>query len=226
MVCRRWHTTLDEVKDSPIWKQALMRKKSSLTSFLRSSLVQELHGAKTKLVALENAWNETDCSDNIKILENKLTFYRMPVAQSTDAIRGKCGYLNGLHYWTVIWHKPSYGSNAVVGVATAEENLHGTGYCGLLGSSCESWGWDISERVLRHDGKELVGYPVRYMEIKIGQRFGVTLDMDEGTLSFDLDGFPLGVAFRDLPPCQLFPAVSAVFGMTEVSLVYHGYIGS
>lgn len=212
--------SLDETEDSPVWKQAL--NKLSLTSFLQSKLIRELHGDKARLVALENAWNGADCSHNIQILENQLTFYRTPVAQSTDGIRGKCGYLYGQHYWTVVWHKPSYGSNAVIGVATAQESMHERGYCGLLGSSCESWGWDISQHILRHDGKELAGFPVQDVEIKIGQTFGVTLDMENRTISFDLEGVPLGVAFRGLPPCRLYPAVSAVFGKTEVSLVYHG----
>lgn len=60
------------------------------------------------------------------------------------------------------------------------------------------------------------------LQVKIGQSIGVTLDMDLKTLSFDLDGQYLGVAFTMLPPCQLFPAVSAVYGNSEISLVYCG----
>ena len=220
-VCKRWRDALDEARNSPVWKhQALISP--SLSAFLKSNLIQDLHGDKAKLVAFENAWNGEDCSHNIELLENRLTLHRNPVAQSTDGIRGKCGYLYGQHYWTVTWHKPSFGSNAVIGVATEQEVLHRKGYCGLLGSTAESWGWDISCRVLRYDGKEFAKYPGKDVEIKIGQTFGVLLDMDHKTLSFDLEGFPLGVAFRDLPPCRLYPAVSAVFGNSEISLVYRG----
>jgi F-box protein 45 len=59
-------------------------------------------------------------------------------------------------------------------------------------------------------------------QVKIGQTIGVTLDMDKKTLSFDLEGSYLGVAFVGLPPCRLYPAVSAVFGNSEISLVYYG----
>lgn len=60
------------------------------------------------------------------------------------------------------------------------------------------------------------------LQVKIGNTIGVTLDMDQKTLSFDLEGCYLGVAFTMLPPRQLFPAVSAVFGNSEISLVYYG----
>lgn len=219
-VCKRWHLALNEKEDSPVWKQML--SKPSLTSFLSSKAIKALLGDKAKAIALENAWNEDDCSPNIKILKNQLTLHRDPIAQSTDAIRGKCAYVCGQHYWTVEWHKPSFGSNAVLGVATVKESMHRKGYCALLGSTSESWGWDVSQRVLRHDGREFVKYPENEVEIKIGQTFGVTLDMDNRTLLFDLEGVPLGVAFRDLPPCPLYPAISAVFGNSEISLVYHG----
>ena len=46
--------------------------------------------------------------------------------------------------------------------------------------------------------------------------------MDRGTLAFDIDGCYLGVAFSGLPRQRLFPAVSAVYGNSEVSLLYHG----
>lgn len=60
------------------------------------------------------------------------------------------------------------------------------------------------------------------MQIKVGQQIGVTLDMTNRTVAFDLDGSYLGIAFTDLPQCKLYPAVSTVFGNSEISLVYHG----
>ena len=56
----------------------------------------------------------------------------------------------------------------------------------------------------------------------MGQTIGVTLDMDEKTLSFDLEGCFLGLAFTHLPPRKLYPAISAVYGNSEISLVYYG----
>lgn len=50
----------------------------------------------------------------------------------------------------------------------------------------------------------------------------VALDMDEGTLSFIVDGQYLGVAFRGLKGKKLYPIVSAVWGHCEISMKYIG----
>ena len=48
------------------------------------------------------------------------------------------------------------------------------------------------------------------------------LDMNNRTVAFDVDDSYLGIAFRDLPQCKLYPVVSTVYGHSEISLVYHG----
>lgn len=60
--------------------------------------------------------------------EDKLTFHRHPVAQSTDCIRGKVGLTKGLHVWEVFWSTRQRGTHAVVGVATQDAPLHSVGY--------------------------------------------------------------------------------------------------
>ena len=61
------------------------------------------------------------------------------------------------------------------------------------------------------------------LQVQIGQMIGVTLDMDSRTLSFDVEGKYLGIAFSDLPEGQcLYPAISAVYGHSEISLIYYG----
>ena len=122
-------------------------------------LIEELKSPEAKLAAYLCAWSETDHSKNIMLKENKLTLYREPVAQSTDGIRGKRGFSHGQHYWTVVWHGPNFGSNAMVGIATKQAALHGEGYCSLLGADSQSWGWDISRKVLQHGGKVTETYP-------------------------------------------------------------------
>lgn len=52
--------------------------------------------------------------------------------------------------------------------------------------------------------------------------FTVVLDMDEGTLSFVVDGQYLGVAFRGLKGRKLYPIVSAVWGHCEITMKYIG----
>ena len=155
MVCKKWQTLLDS--GSEVWKHALDNEVPE--SFLSDKLVQQLESPKSKLMAYLCAWSDSDRSNNIEIKSNMLTLHRKPVAQSTDAIRGKRGFSHGQHYWTIIWHGPSFGSNAVVGIATKKSPLHGEGYYSLLGSDSESWGWDLSKKWLQHGGEKLDNYP-------------------------------------------------------------------
>ena len=72
-----------------------------------------------KDVQVKNAWNQDDRSYNIFVKEDdKLTFHRHPVAQSTDCIRGKVGYERGLHLFEITWSTRQRGTHAVVGVST------------------------------------------------------------------------------------------------------------
>lgn len=178
---------------------------------------------------LRHAWNADDRSLNIFIKEDdKLTFHRHPVAQSTDCIRGRVGYTRGLHVWKIHWPARQRGTHAVVGVATSEAPLHSVGYTALVGSDCESWGWDLGRNRLYHDSKNrshssLPSYPC-FLEpeesFTLPDSLLVILDMDEGTLSFMVDGQYLGVAFRGLKGKKLYPVVSAVWGHCEITMKY------
>lgn len=152
---RRWRDILGT--RSYLWKQNLLAHTPD--KFHNDPLLQDLDTAKDKLIAYYCSWSEEDHSKNVYVMPNKLTVHRNPVAQSSDLIRGKKGFSNGLHYWTVVWHGPKFGSSAVVGVATKQADVIRKGYCPLLGIDRESWGWDLSERVLRHDGQSLGQYP-------------------------------------------------------------------
>lgn len=46
--------------------------------------------------------------------------------------------------------------------------------------------------------------------------------MDDGTLSFVVDGQYLGIAFRGLKGRKLYPVVSAVWGHCEITMKYIG----
>lgn len=93
--------------------------------------------------------------------DDKLTFHRHPVAQSTDCIRGRVGYTKGMHVWELFWSTRQRGTHAVVGVATAEAPLHSVGYQSLVGNNEQSWGWDLGRNKLLHDSKNNTGitYP-------------------------------------------------------------------
>lgn len=177
---------------------------------------------------LKHSWNSEDRSLNIFVKEeDKLTFHRHPVAQSTDCIRGKVGFTKGLHVWEVHWSTRQRGTHAVVGVATAEAPLHSVGYQSLVGSSDQSWGWDLGRNKLYHDSKNCSGitYPAILKSDEafiVPDKFLVALDMDEGTLSYIVDGQYLGVAFRGLRGKKLYPIISAVWGHCEITMRYIG----
>ncbi|KAK9888047.1 hypothetical protein WA026_000323 [Henosepilachna vigintioctopunctata] len=177
---------------------------------------------------LKHSWNQDDRSLNIFVKEDdKLTFHRHPVAQSTDCIRGKVGFTKGMHCWEVSWSTRERGTHAVVGVATKEAPLHSVGYQSLVGSTETSWGWDLGRNKLYHDSKNCPGltYPALLKPDEtfiVPDRFLVVLDMDEGTLSFVVDGQYLGVAFRGLKGRKLYPIVSAVWGHCEITMKYIG----
>jgi len=184
-----------------------------------------------KEIQLKHAWNPDDRSLNIFLKEEDggLTLHRHPVAQSTDAVRGRVGYTRGLHVWEIRWERRYRGTHAVVGVATTDASLHCTGYRSLVGSTPDSWGWDLCRNRLCHAGTTShdTVYPAAAVvasdvEYQAPETFLVVLDMDEGTLGFVADGRYLGVAFRRLKGRKLYPVVSAVWGHCEISIKYIG----
>ena len=185
--------------------------------------------AADKELQLKHSWNPDDRSLNIFLKDDDggLTLHRHPVAQSTDGVRGRVGYTRGLHVWEIRWERRYRGTHAVVGVATAAASIHCTGYRCLVGSTEDSWGWDLCRNRLcntgstRHDNV----YPNTHMDdsdYQAPETLLVVLDMDEGTLGFVADGRYLGVAFRGLKGRKLYPVVSAVWGHCEITMKYIG----
>ncbi|XP_050687192.1 uncharacterized protein LOC126980880 isoform X2 [Eriocheir sinensis] len=178
--------------------------------------------------SLKHAWNAEDRSLNIFVKDDKMTFHRHPVAQSTDCIRGRVGYTRGLHVWEIHWSTRQRGTHAVVGVATDEAPLHSQGYQSLVGSNDQSWGWDLGRNKLYHNAKQGnsgITYPSLLNNDEtfvVPDKFFVVLDMDEGTLAFVVEGQYLGVAFRGLKGKKLYPIVSAVWGHCEITIRYIG----
>jgi F-box protein 45 len=69
------------------------------------------------------------------------------------------GFSRGRHAWEVKWEGP-LGTVAVVGVATHDADLRTQGYIALLGKDEKSWGWNLVENVLLHNGDSLGNYPL------------------------------------------------------------------
>lgn len=177
---------------------------------------------------LAQSWNPADRSLNIFVKEeDRLTFHRHPVAQSTDCIRGKVGYSSGLHIFEMSWPLKQRGTHAVVGVATKEAPLHSPGYQSLVGSTVTSWGWDIGRCKAYHCSDTVPGVPYPSPSpcpsFSVPDKFLMILDMDVGTLSFMADGKFLGTAHRGLKGKTLYPMVSSVWGHCEVTLRYLNY---
>uniref|UniRef100_A0A0N5AP96 B30.2/SPRY domain-containing protein n=1 Tax=Syphacia muris TaxID=451379 RepID=A0A0N5AP96_9BILA len=177
-----------------------------------------------------NTWNPEDCSNNIYVGSDKFTMHRLPVAQSTDAIRGKVGFSKGFHVWEIIWPVKRRGTHAVIGVGTKNANLHSCGYVSLVGSDEESYGWDIVHQACFH-GPNVTPwvYPTKPPKesqhpanAKIPDRILCMLDMDHGYLAFSSLQHYYGVAFTGLKGKTLFPMVSSVWGHCEIKLVYMG----
>lgn len=99
-----------------------------------------------------------------------------------------------------------------------------TGYCSLVGSTNESWGWDLVRNKCYHNQEE-TPFPhwLSSREIfQIPDQFMVVLDMDEGTLGFIVDDTYLGIAFTGLKGKKLYPIVSTVWGNGEIGIKYIG----
>ncbi|TKR94993.1 hypothetical protein L596_009218 [Steinernema carpocapsae] len=179
----------------------------------------------------KHSWNPDDTSTNIYVKEeDRLTLHRLPVAQSTDCIRGRIGYTCGFHVWELTWPVRQRGTHAVVGVATKRATLQALGYTSLIGSDRESYGWDIIRNKCCHDSKNTPSWAFPLIRdchladdsFMVPDKFYCILDMDEGYMAFATEDRYLGVAFRGLKGKQLYPIVSSVWGHCEITMRYLG----
>lgn len=194
IVCKSWFRLLDD-EDNYVWTLICMDKISE--EVLKSNILAPLKTYKAKYRAYCHAWNANDCSRNIYIKQNGFTLHRNPVAQSTDACRGKIGFKRGRHAWEIMWEGP-LGTVAVVGVSTKDAPLQCQGYVGLLGSDDQSWGWNLVDNTLLHKGEVRGSFPLlnNCPKYQIGERIRAILDCENYTLSFERGHEFLGVAFR------------------------------
>lgn len=180
----------------------------------------------SKETQVTHSWNTEDRSLNIYVKpEDPLTFHRHPVAQSTDCIRSKMGYETGLHVFELNWPQQQRGTHAVVGIATIDAPLHSVGYQSLIGNNDQTWGWDLGRNKAYHNSSNKPGttYPASLAPdetFQVPDKFLMVLDMDEGTLSFIVDGHHLGPAHRGLQGKKIYIVISAVWGHCEITMKY------
>ncbi|KAG7487512.1 hypothetical protein MATL_G00024360 [Megalops atlanticus] len=220
LVCWHWNSCLAD-ENSEVWRSLCTRTLSE--EALRSDILCNLPTYKGKLKSFQHALSSHDCSRNVYVKKNGFTLHRNPIAQSTDGARGKIGFSEGRHAWEIWWEGP-LGTVAVIGIATKRAPMQCQGYVALLGSDDQSWGWNLVDNNLLHNGEVNGNFPQcnNAPKYQIGERIRVILDMEDKTLAFERGFEFLGVAFRGLPKACLFPAVSAVYGNTEVTMVYLG----
>ena len=75
----------------------------------------------------------------------------------------------------MIWEGP-LGTVAVIGIATKEAAAQCHGYVALLGSDSESWGWNLVDNHLLHNGDSQGNYPQlnnapKYQVLTISDQF-------------------------------------------------------
>ncbi|KAH9388340.1 F-box/SPRY domain-containing protein 1 [Tyrophagus putrescentiae] len=218
LVCKKWYYALSDDR-SEIWAIFAGRRLSK--AVLKSPVLYSLPSYKAKLRALSYAWDAAECSRNIFIKPNGFTLHRNPAptppaASSASPPAATAGRSAG---------RGPLGTVAVVGVATKEATLQAAGYVPLIGSNVHSWGWNLVENSLVHGGHCTGAYPrlANAPRYQTGDRLRIILDCDSQTLAFERDYEFLGIAFFSLPKKPLYPAVSAVYGNTEISMVYLGW---
>jgi F-box protein 45 len=241
-VCSKWKYVLSDA-NGVFWANAyssLLPPDSRKFDLLRGL------SHKQKIIAFICTWKKDTVSGNFDMLSNMFSVRRRPIAQSSDVARANVGFSRGIHEWIVRFDSPKLGSHAGVGICTSSCSLHGNGYYCVLGENDQSWGWDVVKHELRHNGKcigELnneVGlhnfvlfnhlytecikiYAFYFSQVVIGDRIGIILNADKGTVSFELNDFPIGTPFENLPLHKtLYPCISAVYGDSHISMVYVG----
>ncbi len=154
LVCRNWKINL--YRDN-LWRH--LCNKILPLGLSNSDVLTSVPSYRSKIRSFCYAWNANDCSKHIYVKGDGFTLHRNPIAQSTDAIRGKLGFQQGRHIWEIKWDSP-LGTVAVVGVATKEAPLQCNGYVPLIGSNEHSWGWNLAENNLVHKGELCGNYPL------------------------------------------------------------------
>ncbi|KAF2883807.1 hypothetical protein ILUMI_22393 [Ignelater luminosus] len=175
------------------------------------------------------SWNKDDAGPNL-FVNSRDAFIVYKYAEdepSTDCIRGKTGFNNGIHAWEITWRMLDRGPFPIVGVATRESPLFEEGEKMVLGNSNQSWGWDLSTCRLYHNSADGTGklYPESLpqgMTMTVGEKVTLLLDMAEGTLSYISDDTYLGVAFNNLKGLKLYPIVNITKQGAQVDMKYLG----
>lgn len=154
----KWKALVED-EDHPQWERRCRELMSP--EVLNSEVMRGIETHRGKLRAFFARWGaqKRHSSRNIFPVEDLLTARKVPVANTTDAVRGRLGFKSGVHAWDIRFTGP-LGTHCSVGVSTADSPLYSkAGYLSLIGNDKSSWGWDIIFGNISHDGKIIAQYP-------------------------------------------------------------------
>ncbi|WP_163387923.1 SPRY domain-containing protein [Endozoicomonas acroporae] len=179
---------------------------------------------KYTCVSICTTWDPDKSSHNVRIIDGVPSkLYCEPALLSTELAMSDTGFSKGLHILDVKWSTEMRGSHAVIGVALAEAPKHANFYTNLLGSTESSWGWDINNNKLIHNGQTIGNYPKDKVDgvFEVPKKISCIIDMITGTIGFKTNGEYLGDAFSGLKHKTVFLAVSAVREGAKISVAYN-----
>lgn len=219
------HRTIPINLDTILKEKVSNKLKGNVKQSTRLSVLLKM--SVSREVQLKHSWNPEDCSTNVSVEEDQITARRAFARDSTDCIRGKIGFTEGLHLWEIIWPIEQRGTHACIGVATSEAILQCTGYQSLIGLDNQSWGLNPCNGMKFHNCF-CTPYPEFLKDYESTQikfhKIQVILNMDKGSLGFIADGQYLGEAFNNLKGRKLYPFISSVFGNSQITMKYQGYL--
>lgn len=179
---------------------------------------------KYTCVSICTTWDPDKSSHNVRISDGVPSkLHRERAVHRTDLAMSDTGFSKGLHILDVEWPTKMRGSHAVIGVALAEAPKHANSYTNLLGSTESSWGWDIKNNKLIHNGQTMGNYPKDKADgvFNAPNKISCIIDMITGTIGFKTNEEYLGDAFSGLKHKTVFLAVSSVWGGAEISVAYN-----
>ncbi len=173
---------------------------------------------------IHTIWDIAKSGDYIRIFEDEPTKLELldSTENRTEIAMSDTGFSKGIHILDIEWLKLWRGSHSVIGVALAGTPDHGEGYTNLLGSTESSWGWNIKNNKLLHNGQTIGNYPKDESNSTFAapKTISCIIDMNAGTVGFRINGKYLGDAFSGLKHKTVFLAVSVTCIGARIAIKY------
>ena len=150
------------------------------------------------------------CGANLVLSNSNMTVTN-GVNKKWNAVRASTCFSNGVHYWEVHIDK-CISKNIFVGIMTSNGSTDN-----YVGSDRDGWGY-LANKAIWHNKGKMCTYGELFRE---GDRIGVTLDMDCGTVSFNRNGKDLGIGVEGISG-EVYPAFSLYNIEDQISLIPTG----